>query len=190
MVAYLHCDVCGKRIVGNPRNVVIEGARLTVCNECEKLGSGYWKPETREIISAPRLAVNSPRVRSLTKAVNKPEGSVRGELMISSEHLEIVDGFGLLIKRAREEMGLTPEDLGKMIGEKESVIKKIEGEKMVPDVRLARKLEHALKIKLLAEEIESPPKESLCREKPHRKVTLGEIVHLKGVRRISEKRGQ
>jgi len=186
----LQCEICGKEIIGKPRRVIVEGARLTVCSECAKLGSGYWEPETKEIRPAPKSTIKPPKVRVHTKAMNKPRGNIRRGLMIPSEHLEIVDGFGRLIKRAREKMGLTPEDLGKMIGEKESVIKKIEGEKMIPDIRLARKLEHALRIKLLTE-IESSSKETLYQENPRREITLGEIVHLKGVRRgRSEKRGQ
>jgi len=46
-------------------------------------------------------------------------------------------------------MGLSHEELGTKLGEKASVIRKIEQGKLKPDNVLARKLEHFLKIKLL-----------------------------------------
>jgi len=54
-----------------------------------------------------------------------------------------------LVKNAREHMGLSHEELGTKLGEKASVIRKIEQGKLKPDNVLARKLEHFLKIKLL-----------------------------------------
>ncbi|MBS7605289.1 TIGR00270 family protein, partial [Candidatus Bathyarchaeota archaeon] len=97
------------------------------------------------------------------------------------DDLEIIEDFGSIIKKAREKLGLTPEDLGKMIGEKESVIKKIEGGKIIPDIRLAAKLERALKIKLLVKQPEINFDRSISNlTKGKRTVTLGEIVQIKG----------
>lgn len=64
--------------------------------------------------------------------------------------LELVNDFPKQIKRAREKLQLTHEDLGRQIGEKVSLLQKIEIGKMVPDQVLAKKLEHILRIKLLS----------------------------------------
>ena len=63
--------------------------------------------------------------------------------------LELVKGFGKLIRNAREAAELDHEELGRRINEKTSVLKKLEAQKMRPDNKLAGKLQYALKIKLL-----------------------------------------
>jgi putative transcription factor len=68
-----------------------------------------------------------------------------------------VPDYNAVVKKARERLGLTQEELGRRVGEKASVISKIETGRLRPSVMLARKLEHVLRIKLLEsiEEVES-----------------------------------
>lgn len=172
----MQCDVCGREIIGKPHRVIIEGAKVVACAECARLGSSYW---TQEEI-APSRKVISTLARS-TKSVERSRNSAQN---ILQDDLEIIEGFGSVIRRAREKLGLTPEDLGKMIGEKESVIKKIECEKIVPDIRLATKLEHALKIKLLIKQPETDiDARAVSSAKGRRSITFGEVAQIKGVRR-------
>jgi putative transcription factor len=73
-------------------------------------------------------------------------------------------------------MGLTHEELSRTIGEKISLLQKLETEKMIPDQNVTRKLEHTLKIKLF----ELPSKVSIEDEfttKPTG-LTLGDLVSL------------
>lgn len=184
----MQCEVCGREITGKLHRVIIEGAKMITCSECASLGSDYWMPEpktlqkgkslrAREVAKPPAVIRSTPPTKSPTQTMDIPED------------IGIVEGFGSIIKRARERLNLTPEDLGKKIGEKESVIKKIESEKIIPDVRLAMKLERALKIRILAKSIE--PEESknitIPRYENEKAVTLGEIVHLKIDKRRREK---
>lgn len=171
----MQCDICGKKIVGKPNRVIVEGARVITCANCAKFGSGWWNPEneTRQKKDALDLLKSSKRSKSFPQQLS------------SEEDFEVIEGFGSIVKSAREKLGLTPEDLGKMIGEKESVIKKIESEKIVPDIRLASKLERALKIKIMVKQSTlnlSEPSGITARGK--RSLTLGEIVEIK-----SEKKG-
>ena len=53
-----------------------------------------------------------------------------------------------MIRQAREDFELSHEDLGRKTKERVSVLKKIESGKMIPDLGLAEKLEHTLKITL------------------------------------------
>ena len=178
----MQCEVCGREIVGKPHRVIIEGAKMITCSECAKLGSDYWIPE-------PEILKSKIPARKTLKPTTRVTALRRRSNIISmniDENMEIIEGYGLIVKRARENLGLTPEDLGKKIGEKESVIKKIESEKIVPDIRLVAKLEHALRIKLLTKIPEEKEKIPIAKE-PNRTVTLGEIVHLKGGKR--RKRG-
>jgi len=135
---------------------------MIACNECAKLGSGRWeaKPQRRaKRIAKPQLRLPIPR--------KKQRPTV-------TENLELTRDFALQVRRARERLELSHEDLGRKIGEKVSVLRKIESGKMTPDLMLAGKLEHALKIRLLVppSEPKTPP---IALSQP-REITLGELV--------------
>lgn len=70
-----------------------------------------------------------------------------------SENLVIREGFSSIIKRTREKLGLTQEELGRKLGEKTSLISKLETGKLKPSIPLARKIEHILKVKIIEEEL-------------------------------------
>lgn len=161
----MRCEVCGRRIVGKPYKAVIEGAKMVVCGKCVKLASAYWEEKPQRQVK--RTAKPLPRI-SVTRKKQPPA---------LAEALELVDDFSLRIRRAREEMELSHKDLGRKIGEKVSVLRKIESGKMTPDHRLAEKLQHALRIKLLVPPLE-PKAPSIVLSQPHG-VTLGEVVLLK-----------
>jgi len=138
---------------------------MIACSECAKLGSGYWedKPKRRpKTITKPQVKISIPRKKQVPTV---------------SEALELVSDFGLRIRRAREGLGLSHEDFGRKIGEKVSVLRKIESGKMTPALMLAEKLEHSLKIKLLVPSSE-PKAPSAALSKP-REITLGDVVRLK-----------
>lgn len=150
--------------------MIIEGARLTVCDDCSKHGKLTWEEEPKP------------------KAVTKPKGPrpvflIQGKGQQATPQaatLEIVDDFDSRIRQAREKLGLSHKELGRKLNEKVSVLKKIEIKRMVPDNTLATKLEHALKIKLIipvsAEKSEIPqPKmtKAISRE-----LTLGDLIEL------------
>ena len=170
-VIALQCDVCGREIVGKPHRVIIEGAKLTTCAQCAKLGSAEWKPEPKNL----NLSFKTePLHRLRLKTAKRKSRDLR-------EDITVIENFGLIVRKARQRAGLSQEDLGRKIGEKVSVIRKIEGEKIIPHERLARKLEHALGVKLLVPLVE--PEVPASFSQTNRGVTLGEIAHLKDSRR-------
>jgi len=172
-VTALHCDVCGREIIGKPHRVIIEGAKLTTCAQCAKLGSGEWNPEPKSLGAS--LRMEPTRTRQF-----KPRWTKRRSKEIR-EDLTIIENFGSIVREARRKLSLSQEDLGRKIGEKVSVIRKIEVERIMPSERLARKLEHALGVKLLVPLVE--PEVSASLSKVSKGVTLGEIVYLKDSRR-------
>jgi len=96
---------------------------------------------------------------------------------------EIVEDYAEAIRQAREKLGLSHEDLGQKISEKESVLKKIETGKITPNDLLISKLEHTLKIKLLV----PVPDEKGTQNAPKsasRELTLGDLIQ------ISSKKGK
>jgi len=163
----MRCEVCGRRIIGPPFRAMIEGAKMTVCNKCVKLGSVFWEAKTE------------PRLKKVAKRLPAPVLSPRKQPPLPAEEsLELIDDFGVKVRQAREKMRLSHEDLGKKISEKVSVLRKIESGKMTPDNLLVEKLQHALRIKLLMPVSEPKvPSKSLA-SRPAAP-TLGDIAQVK-----------
>jgi putative transcription factor len=149
---------------------------MITCFKCAELGSEEWHDEPKEQ-QQPRML--KPQVSFKSSSSRK-----RSPVTVPEETV-VVEGFGSLVRRAREELGLTHEDLGRRIGEKTSVIRKVETERMIPDHRLAGKLEHTLGLKLLTQLTE--PKVPHSFSSSSRGVTLGEIVQLKDAKRSRRK---
>lgn len=162
----MRCEVCGRKILGKPLKATVEGADMIVCRNCAKFGTVYLE-------AAP---LPTQRKRKITKRL-APRVPMKKQPPKVTEVLELIDNFSLQIRRAREKLGLSHEDLGRKIGEKVSVLRKIETGKMTPNHQLARKLEHALRIRLLVPPSEPKIPPSSLPKPP--KITLGKIVHLK-----------
>lgn len=113
---------------------------------------------------------------AMMKRAKRPAGSLPGE------DLELVENYGELVREARIRMGLTQEDLASQVGEKATVIKKIEHGELRPSIELARKLEKILRIRLLVpaeEEPSSELKKYLTKPGASRGVSLGELLKRK-----------
>jgi putative transcription factor len=143
---------------------VIEGANLSVCAKCAKLGSGYWEPKPQQ---RKKRAIKSQPISYLK---TKQRTTV-------PETLELVSDAGYRVRQAREERRMSHEELGRKTKEKVSLLRKIESGKMSPDLALAEKLEHVLKITLRVPTIE-PNVQPVMSSKP-RGTTLGDIIQFK-----------
>ncbi|MDG6221891.1 MAG: TIGR00270 family protein [Candidatus Bathyarchaeota archaeon] len=161
----MQCEVCGRKIFGTPIRGIIEGVQMTVCSQCGKLSEGFWEPKPQP---KPRLNKSMSRQPVQVFSKRKPKASI-------PEMLEIADDYAHLIRQAREDFGLSHEDLGRKTQEKVSVIRKIESGKMIPDLGLAEKLEHTLKITLRVPVVESDNKFDST-SKPSG-ATLGDLIN-------------
>jgi putative transcription factor len=161
----LLCEVCGKQILGAPFRAVIEGANMTVCSQCSKLGSGVWEPKTKP--RPKRIMPFQP-----VQAYKKPKPT-----MAPPTSLELVDKVGEVIRQARRNLGITHEDLGRKINERVSVLRKIENGKLEPDLALAERLEHTLKVKLRVHP--EDPKAQLRTSSMPQGTTLGDLIKIK-----------
>jgi len=124
---------------------------MMVCPECARFGTEWRPPPSR------------------------PKRRRRADLLEEVERLQPVEGYGDLIRRARERLGLTQEELGMKLGEKASVIRKLEREELIPDRRLAEKLRRVLRIEVLTPETTSPT--IIGVGKPP-EVTIGDLIKL------------
>jgi putative transcription factor len=124
----MQCEICGNPLAGQAFLIQVECATLRVCSSCSKLGT----------------PVREKRVVKPTMQKPRPSSQLLKEPLLELRH-----DYYKMIKQARENLGLSQDQLGQKINEKPSVIKLLESGKLKPDDLLARKIEHALKIKLL-----------------------------------------
>ena len=125
------CEVCGSPLPAVPSRVEIDGAVMVVCASCARLGKPVWGP--------------SPKGRQ-----GAPQGAFRSFAQSPAENEYDVDPeYNVRVRQAREKLGLSQEQLGKLINEKPSVIRMVETRKLMPDGPLTRKLMHELKINLM-----------------------------------------
>jgi putative transcription factor len=131
-----HCEICGKDTALN--RCKIEGCEMSVCINCSRFG---------EKILGQSSATNYFQKKILQKPLQQEKGS-ESELFIGKS-------AGNKIKNAREEKGLTQEQLAKAIAEKASVIQRIESGHMSPAISTAEKLEKFLGISIVEESEET-----------------------------------
>ncbi|MEM0007392.1 MAG: multiprotein bridging factor aMBF1 [Candidatus Bathyarchaeia archaeon] len=171
MLQRLRCEVCGRKIHGKPIRALIEGAKLTVCSECSKHGTIIWEEEVKQ--------TPMPKIKPKVALLQAPKAQAASKAQAVFESpLELVDDYDVRVRQAREKLGLTHEELGKKINEKVSVLKKVETRKIKPDDKLAVKLEHALKIKLLVPAAQEKVPVPIASKQPSRSLTLGDIIQL------------
>lgn len=148
----MNCELCGAK--GELFRAVVEGAQIKICEKCGRFGKvlGKVMPE------------QNPGKRQAEKQKEKPEKT-----------LAMVSGYGGLIRKRREQLGLTQDEFARKLAEKESIIHKIEVESIEPSIELAAKLEKVLGVKL-AEEREEETKVA----KPKKdELTIGDFVKVR-----------
>lgn len=119
----MECEICGKReaIVV----VVIEGAKLNVCSYCagdSKVVGRFGQDRGDEELQ------KKPRRR---------------------EEEEAVLGYGRKIREAREKIGIKLEGFAQSINEMASYIDRVEREETSPPIKILKKIEKTLDIKLV-----------------------------------------
>jgi len=153
------CDMCGKGVGDSDLFFTkVEGTMLRLCKGCCKYGKVLKKVRPQVI---PR---EQPKF-----AVVKSEDQI--EEMI-------VEDYANKIKFAREGKGIKQEDFAKQINEKESLIHNIETGHMEPNIKLAKKIEKKLGIKLV-EEVELRAHESPKSSKKFENLTIGDLIKIK-----------
>lgn len=146
------CHICGSSAVGKG---MVEGTKVPLCMRCARY-AGRFEP-FREYLP--------PKAEA--KKVPKAEET-------------LVQGFGKAIRDAREKKGFTTEEFAKKYFIKEGDLVAFESERLKPVEKVARKIEYALGIKLLAQEpsLEAAVKEARAQKKGN-EVTLGDMIEIK-----------
>ncbi|MFW9940778.1 MAG: multiprotein bridging factor aMBF1 [Candidatus Thorarchaeota archaeon] len=131
------CPICGGIIWGRGQRVLLEGAKITVCDNCAQHGTKIYKPITNIQKN------NKGQIRSKTtpkKRSFKPKGV---------EELEIVIDYAKRIRNVRNNLRLNQDQFAQKLNEKPSLLRRIEAGKVEPTIKLAKKIQEMYKIKLL-----------------------------------------
>ena len=155
------CELCG-RDVPHLKKVIIEGVLMNVCDECAKFGTevkGNKIPENVKYLPPEIIRERIERKRR------------RRDKVLEEEEI-LVEDYPQRIRRARERLNMTQDELAKKILEKKTIISKLERGEMTPDEKLIKKLEKALHIKL-KEKISTS---YLPEEKKPKGMTLGDLI--------------
>ena len=166
----MECEVCGKEIYGKAYRSIIDGAKLIVCSECSQFASSSWKPESKKPASASKkiskLTPSAPITRRQLMPKNK-------DIIVNG--LELIEDYSQKIRKGREQLNLTHEILSRKIGERVSVLQKLETGKMIPNLALVKKLENTLKVKLLETLPEITTSDKVITKNKY-DLTLGDVV--------------
>lgn len=156
----MRCEICGKKIIGTPLKTKIDGSVMLTCKECSKFGKVQREPQKPRRPGAPRKT-GAPRRRP------RP----------AEPTYEVVEDCNVFVRQAREKKKWSREELAEKIYEKASVINRIESGKMIPDIKLARKLERILGITLLEKNDGAAPGD--IGHLNARGATIGDIARIK-----------
>jgi putative transcription factor len=142
------CEMCGQDVALTSR-VRIEGSVLALCPDCARFGKAVDPPP------APPPAPATARRPSYGAGASRPASGNRNmqerDLYQEIGEMELAPDWAKRIRIAREALHWTPEELGKKLNEKKSVVLKVEAGGFRPPDDLVRRLERLLKVRLRAD---------------------------------------
>lgn len=139
----MYCEMCGKNVPKTQR-VRVEDTILMLCDSCARFGKPL-DPEKKEVR---QVVIEKPSARTVSTYVPKPM-KPRVQKKTDQEDLFIAPEYAQIIREAREKLSWTQEDLASKMLEKKNVLAKVERGELQPDMKLARKIEKLLDIKII-----------------------------------------
>ncbi len=149
------CEICGKK-TDTLYIIDVEGVELTSCAKCA---------EGKDVVDTIGADEGKDAQRRTAAQRQQP---------VPEE--EVVEGYGDMIRKARESMGLPLTVLAERINEKESTLNRVEHGRMLPTAALTKKLEKHLGIKLTM--VPEPEKKTQSAGRPG-PLTLGDAAERK-----------
>jgi len=143
------CELCG-RPLKEAYTIEVENVEMRACASCAK---------GKKIIA---------------RDIKPPKQGTRsyGSRPTPYEEKELPDDYGIRIRKARENMKIPIKVLAEKLNEKEHLLLKVEEQKIKPTIKLAKKLEHELGIRLTEE---SNQEMSVKAAKQAKEATLGDF---------------
>lgn len=169
----MSCDICGQ----DKRTMLtdIENAKIYVCQDCNPSGQGVVKKTPTYNNTRPKVQNNNFRPSQNYQKKKMPSNFKYGQRkpkLFDSQDYEFVDNYGEVIRKAREQKGLTLTELANNLKEQESYIHKIEQGKLKPNDAVIFKLFNFLGVNLIKsnqndDSLEQVSSESLKEEIKH-----------------------
>ena len=156
------CELCGKD-VKYPKQAVIEGSMLMVCNDCTKFGVVPGSPKTAGTVTMPSSIKDRLEARNRRRSTRDMYESVK----------ELSPKYPSMIRNGRQKKGMSQDGLASSVKEKVSVIKKIETGSLKPSESLRKKLERSLDISLLEDVSNDKVEYKTQKSKP---LTLADMI--------------
>lgn len=128
------CEICGTQILDHGENIYVEGNLIRVCKSCSKRG----KPSKSQ-----------PEIQR--KPAMRPKKNERLDRITFDDSSILIHNFSEVIRNSRMASGLSHEQLGLLIKERASLLRKLESGSLKPDEVLSKKLERFFRIKLYTE---------------------------------------
>ena len=153
----VECPVCGGLIWGRGQKVIIEGAKMTVCDSCAQYG--------KKIPCKTKTSFSGKTSYSKGKTQSRKPTRKYDRFKIE---LELVPDYAKRIRKARNRLNLNQEKFAQKLHEKASLIRRIESGKAKPTIELAKKMEKTYNITLLHK-----PEEAEINYKHHLKKAEG-----------------
>lgn len=150
----MDCELCGRPAAGKAR---VEGTVISVCNSCSRFGEAVREQRAVSMPGRPKM---------------KPP-----------EDVYFVDNFPAAVRKRREELSLTRQELAGELKEKVSVVERIEGGSR-PEKAVAEKLERVLGIRLMAS---AGAEKAAAAKKPVEPLTLGDVVTIRKKKKAEKK---
>ncbi|MHA1291786.1 MAG: multiprotein bridging factor aMBF1 [Promethearchaeota archaeon] len=170
------CPICGGKIWGRGKRVLLEGAKIIVCQSCAQ----YGKPPTIKPKGLYSKKTTSVSFKKRDTHIATPIKTIRRARRRFDEidDLEIINNYAKVIRNVRMKIKLTQEQFAQKLNEKPSLIRRIESGKVAPTIKLAKKIEKVYNVKLLKEkdEIQVSYKDFL---KKKGGASLGDIAFIK-----------
>ncbi|MGB2728776.1 MAG: multiprotein-bridging factor 1 family protein [Halobacteriota archaeon] len=136
----MQCEICGLEIKGEAQYIKIGVSELRVCKSCARHGTVVVVAEAGRTAEVK----GSEQPQQLARAKGKSRLYEQMDRDIEAG-IENEEDYGRKIKEAREKAGLKQAELAKRINEKQSLLRKIENEEIIPGEGVRRKIERVLK---------------------------------------------
>ncbi|WP_457611856.1 multiprotein bridging factor aMBF1 [Methanocaldococcus sp.] len=131
------CELCGK-LTDKLFKVMVEGSEMYVCKECLKFGKS---PKSYSRVKKKPVAKANNEIKNKVRRVRK-----RRDVFDNLPTLR--EDYGDVIRKAREKLGLSIEELAEKLKMKATILHKFERYELEPSDEEIKKLEKFLKIKL------------------------------------------
>ena len=141
------CEMCGAERA-SLTTTKVEGAELELCDDCEGFGTEVRTESTSSGASKYSTSSSSGKSSTSSSSGGSSSSSRRRRDMFDDMD-EIAGDYDSRIRSAREERGLSQEELANELNEKASLIRKLERGDVLPSDAVRKKLERKLDVSLV-----------------------------------------